>query len=76
MNWTRGASETGDAAGVGICLGCVVRVQGPGEAKPREIHDFMSSAAMNLICGPAKDFNKAEIRPVLVDEKGEIIPCE
>lgn len=46
----------------------------PGEDKPREIHDFKSTAAMSLICGNAKNFNAAEIRPVQVDEKGEIIP--
>ena len=48
----------------------------PGEDKPREIHDFMSAAAMSLIVGNAPNFNKAEIRPVQVDEKGEIVPCE
>ena len=48
----------------------------PGEDKPREIHDFMSPAAMSLITGNAADFNKAEIRPVKVDEKGEIVRCE
>ena len=49
----------------------------PGEKEPREIHDFMSIAAMSVICGNSADFNKAEIRPVQVDAEGRIMPpCE
>lgn len=50
----------------------------PGEDKPRgELFDFMSTATMHLVCGPAKDFNAAEIRPVSVPEGEEAKqPCE
>lgn len=49
----------------------------PGEKEPREIHEFMSQAAMSIVCGNSSDFNKAEIRPVQVDAEGRIVtPCE
>ena len=47
----------------------------PGEDEPREIHDFMSEAAMSIITGNAKNFNEAEIRAISVPEK-EGPPCE
>ncbi len=47
----------------------------PGESEPREVHEFMSEAAMSIICGNAKNFNEAEIRAISVPEKGEP-PCE
>jgi hypothetical protein len=48
----------------------------PGEDKPRgELFDFMASAAMHLLSGPAYAM-KAEIKPVSVPIGKEGDPCD